>query len=89
MSFKDNIFSALGVTDLTPCEYRLTLVGRNGIYVEGVKKLLDVTPCRIVMDLKCRILTLNGCCLTVTSLINGDLSVSGEICSIEFKDKVL
>ena len=87
MSFKDNIFTALGISDLTPLGFRLTLMGKNGLYVEGVKKLIDVSPCAIDVDTKHKIISVKGINLNVTSLSSGDLSISGEITAIQLKDK--
>lgn len=87
MSFKDNIFTAIGVTDLTPPPFKLTLIGKRGIYIEGVKRLLDVTPCNVEVEVKHKILSLKGKHLNVTSIDGGDVAISGEITTIEIKDK--
>ena len=87
MSFKDNIFTAIGITDLTPIGFKLTLIGKSGIYLEGVKSLLDVTPFYIDVDVKNKIISLKGNNLNVTSLSGGDVAISGEITSVELKDK--
>ena len=87
MSFKDNIFTALGISDLTPFEFRLTLIGKSGVYVEGVKSLVDVAPNSIDVDVKNKIISFKGKNLNVTSLNSGDVSISGEITFIELKDK--
>ena len=88
MSFKDNIFTAIGITDLSPLGFKLTLIGKNGVYVEGVKSLVDVAPCCIDVDVKSKIISFKGKNLNVTSLNSGDVSISGEITLIELKDKL-
>ncbi len=87
MSFKNNIFTAIGITDLSPVGFRITLIGKSGVYVEGVKSLIDVTPTKIDVDVKTKTITFKGIRLNVTSLSGGDLSISGEIIGVELKDK--
>lgn len=87
MSFKENILTSLGITDITPCSYRITLVGKKGVYIEGVKQLLDISPCQIVIDVKCKIIEINGCSLSVSSLNGGDIAILGEVYQILLKDK--
>lgn len=89
MSFKDNIFSSLGISDIKPCEYRLTLIGKTGVYVEGVKRVLDISPCFILLDVKCGKLLIKGCGLNVKSLNGEDIAISGVINSIELKDNFI
>ena len=86
MSFKNNIFTALGISDVVPCGFRLTLLGKNGVYVEGVKRLLDVNACYILIDVKNKVISLKGNGLSVTSLSSGDVAITGEITHIELKD---
>lgn len=87
MSFKDNIFTAIGISDLAPLDFRLTLIGKSGLYIEGVKNLIDVSPCAIDVDAKQKIISIKGNNLSVTSLNCGDISISGEIIIIQLKDK--
>ena len=87
MSFKDNIFTALGIADLSPLAFKLTLIGKSGVYVEGVKSLVDVAPTYIDVDVKSKIISFKGKNLNVTSLNSGDVAISGEITHVELKDK--
>ena len=89
MSFKDNIFTALGISDLSPFGFRLTLIGKSGVYLEGIKNLIDVAPDHIDVDVKNKIISFKGKNLNVTSLSSGDVSISGEITLIELKDKTI
>ena len=87
MSFKDNIFTALGINDLSPLDFRLTLIGKSGVYIEGIKSLIDIAPNAIEIDAKNKIISLKGNNLSVKSLNSGDISISGEITLVELKDK--
>ena len=89
MSFKDNIFLSLGISDIKPCEYRLTLLGKTGVYVEGVKRVLDISPCCVLIDVKCGKLLIKGQNLNIKSLNGGDISISGIIFSVEVKDNFI
>ena len=87
MSFKENIFTALGISDLSPVGFRLTVMGKSGVYIEGVKRLIDISSTKIAVDAKQKIITLNGINLNVKSLGGGDACISGEITGLEIKDK--
>ena len=87
MSFKNNIFTAIGISDLNPFDFRLTLIGKSGIYIEGIKGIIDLSPCYIDVDAKNKIISVKGKSLNVTSLNDGDISITGEITQIDLKDK--
>ena len=86
MSFKDNIFTALGISDLSPLDFRLTLIGKSGVYIEGIKRLIDISPSSIEVEVKNKIISFTGKNLSVKSLNSGDISISGEIAIIQLKD---
>ncbi len=81
MGFSDNIFKITG--GICPCSYRITVCGSNGVYVEGVLKMIDVSDNKIIIAVKGGKLKIFGENLKITSYFERDISISGEIIKIE------
>ena len=86
MSLIENILKSLEVatTDL-PISYRVTLLGELGAHVEGVKKILDVTPEKVIFEVKNGKIIIEGCRLKLTSFTSADASIKGKIISVVVK----
>lgn len=81
MGFFDNIFKATG--GVFPCDYRITVCGSSGIYVEGVIKILDINEKFIILKIKNGKLTIFGENLKISSFYEKDVVIKGEMLKIE------
>jgi hypothetical protein len=83
MGLYESILNSLGVavTDL-PCSYRVTVCGGIGAYIEGVKKIIDVSAEKIILEVKNCKLTVEGKGLKLTSFVSGDASIKGDVLSV-------
>ena len=81
MGFSNNIFNAMGV--ICPSSYRITICGNNGIYLEGVNRILDIQDKTIIVLVKNGKITITGNKLKITSFYESDLSIKGEVLKIE------
>ncbi len=86
MGFSDNIFKFTG--GLCPSNYRITVCGDSGVYVEGVNKIIDIQNNIVIIELKNGKIIIKGKNLKIKSYFQSDLSILGEITSIE-RDKSL
>ena len=66
---------------------RLDMRGRNTLTVHGCTRILDYSPCEIVLSLGDCTLTVGGQRLICTSYLAGAVGIEGCICSIFFRDK--
>ena len=84
MGFSDNIFKITG--GICPCAYRITVCGDNGIYVEGVLKILDISEKQILLKVKNYKIKITGEKLKIYSYFEGDVSIKGSF-SIIIKER--
>lgn len=80
MGFSDNIFNLTG--GISPCKYRITVCGDNGVYVEGVFRILDIAEKQIVLKVKGYKIKFIGENLKISSYYENDASIKGNILSI-------
>lgn len=80
MGFSDNIFKFTG--GLCPSGYRITVCGDNGIYVEGVQKIIDIQLNLVILKVKNGKIIIKGNNLKLKSYFQSDLSLLGEISEI-------
>lgn len=82
MGFVEEVMGA-GADRLAPCEYRLTVLGRRCVYVEGIRCVKSFSEEEILLGLK-------GCCLRITGrgmyiekFCGGDVEIKGSVTGIE------
>ena len=80
MGFSDNIFKITG--GICPCLYRITVCGDNGVYVEGVLKILDINEKQILLKVKNYKIKITGEKLKIYSYFEGDVSIKGSFSTI-------
>ncbi len=70
-------------TELNQCEYRLTVLGGNCVYAEGIKRVAGFSSAEITLVLKCCQLKIVGECLRIEKFCGGDAIIKGKVKSIE------
>ncbi len=86
MGFRESINGFLRLCNLGDSPYRITMLGNSAVYIEGVLKILDVAPCKIMLLVKSKKLILSGENLTLSSFVEKDVVVSGKVDKIEWQD---
>lgn len=84
MGFSESICGFLGLCNLGDCPYRITVLGRSGVHIEGVERVCDLKPNQIIMSLKGARLIIKGKDLIISSYIQKDLTVKGKVETLEW-----
>lgn len=80
------ILTALGLDETTDTVgFKCTILGKHGVYIEGVKCVVKFTPAEIVLRLKSGRLIVSGEDLTIKELSKGDAVVSGKISGVQLE----
>ena len=85
MGFRESINGFLRLCNLGDSPYRMTVLGNSAVFIEGVIKICDITPCKIIFQVKDKKLIFHGENLTVCSFVEKDIAVSGKIERIEWQ----
>lgn len=84
MGFSESINGFFGLCGFGECPYRITILGSNGVYVEGVERVCDLKTNQIVISLKGARLIIHGKSLVISSYVQKDLTVKGKVEKLEW-----
>ncbi|MBQ7373225.1 MAG: YabP/YqfC family sporulation protein [Clostridia bacterium] len=86
MTFIEDALFYLGLgKEITPYSHRVTLYGKSGCLIEGVKKILFFSENRIEFSLKNCALTVVGENLKIKKYGDGEVAIVGVITGANFK----
>ena len=86
MAFMDELLSLVGLDkEIIPFPFRITLLGKNSIFIEGVKSIERFTEEKVELKLKSNILCVDGKNLKISKYGEGDVVLCGEILGVSFK----
>ena len=83
MGFYESICKILGGGSQIAPEYRITVLGSVGAYIEGAVKVLDVNSKEVLIAVKQAKIVISGKNLSLGSYSERDATVFGEILKIE------
>ena len=86
MEFLEKVIESLIGEDALPKNFRLTVIGKSGFFIEPVKSVKSFSPEKIEVLLKKGEIEFIGKNLFIKKYIDKDLFVSGEIISFTVKN---
>lgn len=86
MGFKESINGFLGLCNEGECPFRITVLGSLGVFIEGVKKILNLKPNVVVVSVKGGAIAVYGEGLFLGSYVERDLTIKGKVEKIEWQD---
>ena len=84
MGFSESICGFMGLCNLGDCPFRITVLGKSGVHIEGVERVCDLKPNQIVIALKGARLVILGKDLVISSYIQKDLTIKGRVEKLEW-----
>ena len=78
-----NTIADMCAVDLSLCEYRLTMLGANCVYAEGVKRIKHYSQTEVVLCFKKTVAVIKGNGLIIEKFCGEDVAVKGSVSSIE------
>ena len=86
MAFIEDALSFLGLDkEITPYSHRITLYGKNGALIEGVKKILVFSENEVQLALKDSLLKIVGENLKIKKYGDGEVALVGFITGVCYK----
>ena len=86
MAFIEDTLSFLGLgKEITPYSYRVTIYGKSGCLIEGVKRICHFSGDRVEFALKNCILEIVGENLKIKKYGDGEVSLVGQISGVRYK----
>lgn len=85
MAFIEKALGVLGFgKELTPYSHRVTLYGKNGALIEGVKKIAIYTESRVEFLIKDCMLVILGENIKITKYGEGEVCLIGKITGVNY-----
>ena len=85
MAFIENALGILGFgKEITPYSHRVTLYGKSGALIEGVKKIAIYTEERVEFLIKECMLVISGSNIKITKYCEGEVCLVGEITGVNY-----
>ena len=84
MGFRESINGFFALCNVGSAPYRVTALGNSCAFIEGVKKIIDLSPEKISLLVKGGTLVFHGENLTIYSCVEKDVTVVGTIKKTEF-----
>lgn len=85
MGFIDSINGFLRLCNLSDVPYRITALGNSGVFIEGVIKICDLKPDKIILVVKGGKIIFHGKGLSLASFVEKDITISGKVEKIEWQ----
>ena len=86
MAFIEDALHCLGLgKEITPYSHRVTLYGKCGCLVEGIKKILLFTENQVEFSLKAGTLVINGENLKIKKYGEGEVALVGCVTGVSYK----
>jgi hypothetical protein len=84
VGFRESINGFFSLYNVGNAPYRVTALGNSCALIEGVKKVIDLSPQKISFAVSGGTLTFHGENLTLSSFIEKDVTIVGKIVKTEF-----
>lgn len=82
---KETISNALELPkDIMLDVAKVTLIGNNSVTVENHKGVLEYNEDQIRLNTNCGVLTINGAKLNIKSILQEEITITGEVCGISY-----
>ena len=85
MSFMEDTFNVLGLSGIAPYSHRITLYGKNGALIEGVKKIVVYAENRVEFLIKNSVLVICGENIKIVKYGEGEVVLKGKISGVSYK----
>ncbi|MBE5742844.1 MAG: hypothetical protein E7360_05995 [Clostridiales bacterium] len=84
MSFIEDTLKLLGLSEIAPYSHRITLYGKSGALIEGVKKITVYSQNRVEFLIKGSILVVLGEGIKITKYGEGEVALTGKITGVSY-----
>ena len=84
MAFIEDTLKLLGLSEIVPYSHRVTLLGKSGAIIEGVKKITVYSEKRVEFLIKGCILIISGENLKIIKYGEGEVTLKGKITGVSY-----
>ena len=84
MGFLESINSLLGLCNEGSCPFRITVLGYQGVYIEGVICVCNVESDEIIISVRGGKVSVKGSGLSLGSYTEKDLMIKGSVKEIKW-----
>lgn len=84
MSFIEDTLNLLGLSEIAPYTHRITLFGKSGALISGVKKIIVYSESRVEFLIKGCVLIISGESIKIIKYGEGEVALKGKITGVSY-----